>query len=69
MSKYQLLWEHISGSGEAKLLLSFEEAETVSGVKMDHSFLNCKKELLDYGYRVEKISLKNQTILFVKEEN
>ena len=32
-----------------------------------HSFLNYKKELLDYGFKVGKISLKEQTVAFSKE--
>ena len=31
---------------------------------IDHSFLNSKKELSDYGYTVGKISMKNQTVDF-----
>jgi len=33
---------------------------------IDHSFLNCKKELLNYGYKVGKISLKGKTVDFEK---
>lgn len=28
------------------------------GFEIDHSFLDCKKELEEYGYKVGKISLK-----------
>lgn len=34
------------------------------GFEIDHSFLNCKKELEEYGYKVGKISLKEQKIIF-----
>ena len=33
---------------------------------VNHSFLKYKKELIDYGYEVEKISMKEQTIIFNK---
>ena len=34
----------------------------ICGFPIDHSFLNCKKELEAYGYQVGKISMKNQTV-------
>ena len=33
---------------------------------MDHSFLNYKKEAEQFGYRVEKISLKEKWVRFVR---
>lgn len=64
MSKYTPLWEHIQKTGEEVLTLTFQEIETMAGVPLDHSFLRYKKELLDYGYSVEKISMKAQTVRF-----
>lgn len=29
-----------------------------------HSFLTCKKVLIEYGYQVGKISLKEQSVFF-----
>lgn len=62
MSKYQPLWQAIQNSGEETLMLTFDRAEELAGVPIDHSFLNCKKELLAYGYKIGKISLKQRTI-------
>ena len=36
------------------------------GFEIDHSFLNGKKELEEHGYKVGKISLKEQKITFEK---
>ena len=33
-----------------------------------HSFLTYKKELIEYGYKVGKISMKEQTVEFIKEQ-
>lgn len=66
MSKYDGLWKWIAESGQDKLILTFERIEELAGVPMDHSFLKYKKELSDYGYQVEKISMKNKTVTFVK---
>ena len=66
MSKYDSLWKHIQRSGEDSLDLTFDEIATIAGLPIDHSFLNYKKELLDYGYEVGKISLKNKTVHFKK---
>ena len=38
----------------------------VVGIDIDHSFLNYKKELTQYGYQVGKISLKEKTVIFNK---
>jgi hypothetical protein len=66
MSKYDPLWEHVRNTGEESLALSFDEIERIAGLPVDHSFLNYKKELLAYGYRVGKISLKAKIIAFEK---
>ncbi len=65
MSKYRALWEYVQNSGTPSLRLTFEEIRHIAGIPIDHSFLQFKKELPEYGYRVEKISLKAQTVLFV----
>ena len=36
------------------------------GVPLDHSFLKYKKELIPFGYTVGKISMKEQTVTFLK---
>ncbi len=66
MSKYNALWQYLQKSGRPQLSLTFAEVEKIAGVPLDHSFLSSKKELLEYGYAVQKISLKTQTVLFVK---
>ena len=66
MSKYDKLWIYIWNKNSESMLLSFKEIKDILGFEIDHSFLNCKKELLQYNYEVKKISLKNQTILFSK---
>lgn len=64
MSKYSSLWEYIKEQGEPSFQLTFEEIRKITGIELDHSFLNDKKELAQYGYQVGKISMKNQTIQF-----
>lgn len=68
MSKYNALWEYVKSSGVQSLKLSFDEIQAVAGVPIDHSFLNFKKELNEYGYRVGKISMKEQTMSFEKAD-
>lgn len=62
MSKYRPLWEYIKQNGTEKL--TFSEIQTILGFPIDHSFLNYKKELEEYGYQVKKISMKEQIVLF-----
>lgn len=46
--------------------LSFDKIQKILGFPIDHSFLNYKKELERYGYRVNKIHLKEKSVLFEK---
>lgn len=66
MSKYDLLWKYVKDCGSESFKLTFEEIARVCGVQIDHSFLKYKKELLNYGYEVQKISLKEKTVDFKK---
>lgn len=68
ISKYDSLWEYIGKFGKREITLSYEEIEKICGVPIDHSFLTYKKELGCYGYRAEKISMKDKTVRFVKNE-
>lgn len=62
MSKYDKLWEYVKEMNENSIILSYSEIEKVSGTSIDHSFLQYKKELSEYGFEVGKISMKNQTV-------
>ncbi len=66
MSKYELLWKYIKKQNNDKQVLTFKQIEDVLGFSIDHSFLMCKKELLEFGYNVNKISMKNQMVEFCK---
>ena len=66
MSKYDQLWKWISENGIDSFKLTYSEIEEIAGLPIDHSFLNLKKELLGYGYRVGKISMKEETVAFEK---
>ena len=68
MSKYDALWQYIRDRGEAKLNLSFDEIGRIAGVPLDHAFLKYKAELLPYGYAVGKISMKGQTVEFIRKD-
>lgn len=67
MSKYNALWEYVKNSGKQSLKLTFDEIQNIAGVPIGHSFLNFKKELTNYGYRIGKISMKEKTVSFEKE--
>ena len=69
MSKYNAVWEYVVSRGESRFLLTFDEIRQIAGLEIDHSFLTYKKELLPYGYAVGKISLKAQTVEFLKNES
>lgn len=66
MSKYNRLWQRVKDRDCDTLTLTFAEIAAVLGFEIDHSFLSCKKELAEYGCKVGKISMKNQTVTFEK---
>lgn len=68
MSKYDALWKYVQNRQENSFKLTFDEIADVSGVPIDHSFLRYKKELMEYGYQVGRISMKEQTVIFSKVE-
>lgn len=66
MSKYDVLWAHIQNCGQPQLTLTFDEIGRIAGTPLNHSFLKYKKELLPYGYEVQKISMKAQSVRFAR---
>lgn len=64
MSKYDPLWRYIQETKPD--ILTFDDVERVCGFSIDHSFLNAKKELWAYGFKVEKISKKEKTVRIEK---
>lgn len=70
MSKYNDLWIYVDlifkQTGKENLEFSFRQIKDAAEIELDHSFLNFKKELLEYGYKVEKIKLKDKKIVFSK---
>lgn len=68
MSKYDPLWANVARCAQAKLKLSFEEIQQILGFPIDYSFLKYKKELLPLGYRVEKISMKEACVRFLRDD-
>lgn len=66
MSKYEPLWRYLKENDKESYNLSYEEIKTIIGFDIDHSFLTYKKEAIEYGYEVRKISMKERSILFNK---
>ena len=66
MSKYEPLWRFLECDGSDKYQLSFDRIGEILGFPIDHSFLRYKHEAEQYGYRVEKFSLKEKWVGFVR---
>ena len=66
MSKYELFWKKVAENGNETQIYTFEDVRSATGYQIEHSFLTYKKELLEFGYEVSKISVKNKTILIKK---
>ena len=69
MSKYEPLWKYIKEKKKDEFKLTYEDIRSVLGFDIDHSFLKYKKELLEYGYEVVKISIKEKYVLIHKIES
>jgi hypothetical protein len=68
MSKYKSLWNYIKNNNKDEYKLSYEEIKEITGFEIDHSFLTYKKELINYGYEVKKISMKERSVLIIKSK-
>lgn len=66
MSKYAPLWKWIVDNKNKEIKLSFDEIKDIIGFDIDHSFLTYKRELKEWGYEVEKVSLKEKYVRFKK---
>ena len=66
MIKYEKLWKYIEEKNEKDFVLTYDEIKNILGFSIEHSFLNYKKELNEYGYEVVKISIKEKKIRFKK---
>ena len=66
MDKYSELWEYVRAKNRLSLELIFEQILEIAKIPIDHSFLTSKKQLLSYGFRVEKISIREQKVIFKK---
>lgn len=66
MSKYEPLWKYVKDKNKDTYKLSYDEIKSILGFELDHSFLNHKKELIEYGFEVKKISLKEKVIIISK---
>ena len=69
MSKYEPLWKYIKENKKDEIKLTYEDIRSVLGFDIDHSFLKYKKELLEYGYEVVKISIKEKYVSIHKRES
>ena len=69
MSKYEPIWKYIKDNQKLEYKLTYEEIRNILGFDIDHSFLKYKKELLEYGYEVVKISIKEKYVLIHKIES
>ena len=69
MSKYEPLWRYIKDNKKEEYKLTYEEIRNILGFDIDHSFLKYKKELLEYGYEITKISIKEKFVLIHKIES
>ena len=67
MSKYQKLWKYIKEQSNETLKLIYDEIENIAGIPLDHSFLTYKKELLEFGWQVKKIYMKEKSVEFKKK--
>lgn len=67
MSKYKPLWDYVR-TQDTDFVLTFDRIEEILGISIDHFFLTYKKELSKYGWQVNKISMKNRTVSFIKSQ-
>lgn len=65
--KYDNLWVYIKNENVREI--TFEKIEDILGFKINHAFLNEKKNLKKYGYEISKISLKEKIVYIRRIDN
>ena len=69
-SKYLKLWEEVDKLFKQRntktLELGFDKIKLCLGFDINHSFFNYKKKLEQFDYKVQKIKLKEKSIIFEK---
>lgn len=63
MSKYDKLWNYVKDNNLDNYKLSYDKIKEILGYDIDHSFLRYKNELINYGYIVKKISIKEKYVI------
>lgn len=69
VDKYSELWKYVGEQAENALSLTYDDIQRIAGVPMDHSFLTYKKALLEYGWCVKKIHMKDRVVDFARTES
>lgn len=63
MSKYDKLWNYVKENNLDCYKLSYDKIKEILGFDIDYSFLKYKSELINYGYIVKKISIKEKYVI------
>lgn len=63
MSKYDKLWNYVKENNLDCYKLSYDKIKEILGFDIEHSFLKYKSELINYGYIVKKISIKEKYVI------
>lgn len=63
MSKYNKLWNYVKENNLDNYKLFYDKIEEILGFDIDHSFFKYKSELINYGYIVKKISIKEKYVI------
>lgn len=60
MSRYEPLWRYIQVNCGPEERITFDKAEEITDVTIDHRFQYHKEELIDYGFKIDEISWKDR---------
>ena len=63
MSKYDKLWNYVKENNLDCYKLSYDKIKEILGFDIDHSFFFFFFELINYGYVVKKISIKEKYVI------
>ncbi|MDO4377054.1 MAG: hypothetical protein Q4C38_02815 [bacterium] len=61
-----ILWTYIKDNDKQEYIFIYDDIKNILGFNIDHAFLTYKKELIEYGYEVLKISLKDKMVMIKK---
>ncbi len=66
MTAFKTLWLYLQDQCITTEILTFDDIYCICGHDVDNTFMECRKEALEYGISVVKVDLRNRKVHFAR---